>query len=193
MDDKPSLGTPLPLPADTAVSTWTSPDSAEVHRFEAQPSRDEPPSDATPEICEDWNCPQCREVVPGSFAVCWNCGSDRQGKRDSELVNEACDPVAIDVSKFKPVEQLRSKPAVKRHCAACGSSKIIPNAKILDDGQYHTRGELCVVVLGDPDALIFKDRHYGTLTATICSECGHVQLHVANAGELYEHYLRSKQ
>ena len=24
---------------------------------------------------EDQTCPQCREISPGAFAVCWNCGA----------------------------------------------------------------------------------------------------------------------
>ena len=30
-----------------------------------------PESSSQPE----WPCPQCKEAVPGHFAVCWNCGA----------------------------------------------------------------------------------------------------------------------
>jgi hypothetical protein len=50
-----------------------------------------------------------------------------------------------------------------------------------------------VVIYGNPQALLFKDRLYGALSANICGECGHVQLRVANAAKLYEHYLESQE
>lgn len=30
--------------------------------------------DAATDVQPDWTCPQCKESVPGHFAVCWNCG-----------------------------------------------------------------------------------------------------------------------
>jgi ribosomal protein S27AE len=75
-------------------------------------------------------------------------------------------------------------------CSKCGSTEMIPNADILDQGQGSDRS-LQVVVYGNPDALILKDRLYGVLMADICGDCGHADLKVANPEELYEHYLRS--
>ena len=72
-----------------------------------------------------------------------------------------------------------------------GSSKIIPNATIFDQGQG-SDGLLKVIVDGNPDALIFKDRLYSRLAADICGDCGHVELKVDYPGRLYEQYLRSK-
>jgi hypothetical protein len=77
-------------------------------------------------------------------------------------------------------------------CAACGSSKIIPDVPVLDRGKSAGRS-LEVVVYGDPDALLFKDGHYRQLTADICGECGHAALRVHNPQLLYEHYLASRR
>jgi predicted RNA-binding Zn-ribbon protein involved in translation (DUF1610 family) len=77
-------------------------------------------------------------------------------------------------------------------CPKCGSSKIIPSAKILVQRTY-SNGWLRVVVDGDPNALIFKDCLYDRLTASICGDCGHVELTVSHLSELYEHYRRSKE
>ncbi len=76
-------------------------------------------------------------------------------------------------------------------CPRCGSSKLIPDVRVVDQGQA-SDGHLKVVVYGDPGALIMKDRLYGKLKADICGECGHVDLRVTNPSELYEHYLESQ-
>jgi hypothetical protein len=75
-------------------------------------------------------------------------------------------------------------------CPRCGSTKIIPRVRIVDQGQY-SNGALQVVIVGNPEALIFKDRRYGNLTADICAACGHVELRVENPRELYEHYRQA--
>ena len=67
---------------------------------------------------------------------------------------------------------------------------MMHGVNIRDQGQG-SDGSLKVVITGNPAALMFKDRLYGTLRASICGECGHVDLRVANAAELYRHYLKS--
>jgi hypothetical protein len=133
------------------------------------------------ELDPDWICPQCGESVPDTFAMCWSCNCQRPIDADLVTTPEA-EPLSNPVA-----ESVRP-----RHCSACGSTKIIPNATIVDQGQ-HSSGSLCVVVAGEPDALIFKDRLFGTLTADICGECGHASIRVHNPDELYIHYLRSRQ
>jgi predicted nucleic-acid-binding Zn-ribbon protein len=71
-------------------------------------------------------------------------------------------------------------------CPNCGCRKIIMNAKILDRGENDLHRELCVVVEGDPQAFIFKDRSYGVMTACICADCGFTEIYTGNARELYE-------
>jgi hypothetical protein len=79
----------------------------------------------------------------------------------------------------------------ERLCPRCGSSKIIPKARILDRGDF-SDGHLNVLIEAHPDALIFRNRLHGRLTADICGDCGHADLKVENPNELYEHYLQSK-
>lgn len=55
----------------------------------------------------------------------------------------------------------------------------------------YSDGELKVVVYGNPEALFFKDRLFGEIRADICGSCGHIQFHVANPSELYDHYRDS--
>jgi hypothetical protein len=128
--------------------------------------------------------------VPGEFELCWNCGSDLSvlaelgGNKDvraSDITNASESPAANPASIGRAT-----------HCAACGSTKIVPNLLVNDQGQYSS-GQLQVVFYTNPDAIFFKGGVYGELTANICGDCGHVQLHVANPSELYEYYLKSKQ
>lgn len=49
-----------------------------------------------------------------------------------------------------------------------------------------------VEVQGNPDALLFKQAHRETLRATVCGECGNVDLSVENPGALWEVYIQQK-
>ena len=31
----------------------------------------------SPSLAADWGCPKCREEVPGTFELCWQCGTSR--------------------------------------------------------------------------------------------------------------------
>jgi len=79
---------------------------------------------------------------------------------------------------------------MKPKCEVCGSAKIIPEVRIIDQGQYSDR-KLHVVICGDAEALIFKDRLYGELKAHICGECGHTELRAVNPKDLYNKYQES--
>lgn len=79
---------------------------------------------------------------------------------------------------------------MKTTCELCGSENIIPEVRILDQGEY-SNGKLQVVVCGNPDAFIFKDRMMGELKAHVCGECGHTELKVMNPKELYRKYRES--
>ena len=76
-------------------------------------------------------------------------------------------------------------------CSSCSSSRLIPNVRIIDRLLGDTQ-DLSVEVYENPDALIFKAKHTGRLLATICADCGHAELAVTNAADLYETYLKSR-
>jgi hypothetical protein len=148
-------------------------------------------------LCDDpaphgaWTCPQCRQPVPGNFEVCWNCGTGRDGAADSDFGKEA--PIVAE-AVFEEEEKAQQPPAAsppERECPRCGSTKLMFDVRILDQGQY-SDGSLKVAVDGDPYALIFKDRLCSRLVADVCGECGHVELKVNEPRDLYEHYLQSK-
>lgn len=137
-----------------------------------------------------WKCSGCGQLVPGDFAVCWNCGDDEQGRPDPSFSVEPKDDWTELERKLVPeTEEARIN---ESQCPKCGSKKIIPGTRVCDQGES-SNGNLQAVVYGDPDAFIFKDRLYGKLTADICGDCGHVELKVENSGELYDHYMWSKQ
>ena len=75
-------------------------------------------------------------------------------------------------------------------CAACGSSRVIPEVRIYDQGEGSNR-RLQLAVDGNPLALVFKDRLWGPLTANVCGDCGYVQVHAQNYRELYDRYEQS--
>ncbi len=43
-----------------------------------------------------WNCPNCGETLDEAFALCWNCGTDREGRIDPEFEPVADDPQVPD-------------------------------------------------------------------------------------------------
>jgi hypothetical protein len=62
---------------------------------------------------------------------------------------------------------------------------------VADRTDTNVRRDLQVAIDGDPQALFFKERVFGSLRADICAECGHVELFVSNPDELYRTYRRS--
>ena len=153
------------------------------------PCEKEDAAEAAPIRREAWKCPQCGESVPAGFEVCWNCGTGQDGSPDPEFNQEPGgdedDSEIWQPPKLEPIAE-----QAERSCPRCGSSKIIPDAKIIDQS-HCPEGRLCIAVDGDPNAMIFKDRRYDPLNVDICGNCGHVELTTANPNDLYEHYLES--
>jgi hypothetical protein len=77
------------------------------------------------------------------------------------------------------------------NCAKCQSSKVIPNARVIDRADYNQNTDLTVHVYENPEAMIFKGTHAGKLSARICGDCGYVETYIENPQELYAAYLRS--
>jgi hypothetical protein len=76
-------------------------------------------------------------------------------------------------------------------CPRCGSDKVVPDVA-LDYRVAATRMPLGLRVHGKPDAWIAKDTAEGQLSADVCGACGHVELRVGNAAQLYEKYQQSR-
>ena len=79
-------------------------------------------------------------------------------------------------------------------CPKCKSEKVVPAARVMDRGHYSAdAGNLTLVIYENPDALIFRGSHEGTLWARVCGECGYTELFLENPGELYEKYQRARE
>ncbi len=77
-------------------------------------------------------------------------------------------------------------------CASCGSEKIIPNLTIVDHGWNDRKHDLRIEMHRDPTAFIFKETQRGILKASVCGDCGNVELSVDGHGKLWEAYQVSK-
>lgn len=197
--------TELPAPAETSDTPDNRTELLSVSSQPKQPTKARRPP---------WSCPHCGETVPRTFEVCWNCGTSREGVDDPDFRKETPEdgmatgdnlPDAPQESQppreAEPEEDLAAGDNLPEgtssarlpsyQCPKCGSSKGIPNVRVVDQGES-SNGDLRVLVCGAPEALIFKDRLYGKLTANICGDCGHVDLQVENPGELYKKYQQSR-
>jgi hypothetical protein len=71
-------------------------------------------------------------------------------------------------------------------CVKCQSDKIIPDLAVVDRSGHMI--QLGVDVFEKPDALAFKGTHSDDFRARVCGACGHVELYLRNAAELYNVY-----
>lgn len=149
-----------------------------------------------------WKCPQCGEMVPGTFDVCWKCLATKDGEKaeesepvffpedpDASKPDEEPEPTELYVEPLAVEEDEEATPP-QSACPQCGSAKMMFGVTVRDQG-HGSCGTLQVVICGDPRALIFK--LYEKLRANICGDCGHVELRVANPKELYRHYRKSSK
>jgi hypothetical protein len=130
-----------------------------------------------------WKCQKCQESHDDSFEACWNCGTSRDGTEDP-----AFEPADV-VDAARAVGRIGDERLV---CPKCGSPDVIPDVRILDRNESW-KNELQVEVYSNPNALLFKGAHGGTLRASICGRCGYAELYVTNPQELLEAYQRSKE
>ena len=70
-------------------------------------------------------------------------------------------------------------------CAKCSSNKIIPNAIVIDRGDYNAESNLSVAIDGDPNALFFKERSRFPVKAKVCGDCGFTEFYVENPASIY--------
>lgn len=77
-------------------------------------------------------------------------------------------------------------------CSRCGSEKIMTNLRIRDRYEAGVGQDLEVEVQRNPNALIFKEAQREALRATVCGECGNVDLSVNNPQALWQAYTERK-
>lgn len=72
-------------------------------------------------------------------------------------------------------------------CAKCGSEKIIPEVRIVDYGHANIKINLTVELI-KKKGFIYNDVEKGEISASICGQCGNVELNVSNYEKLWEVY-----
>ena len=78
-------------------------------------------------------------------------------------------------------------------CSKCGSSKVVPRARVIDRGDYSVDvGNVRLGVARKPRALLFKGQERADIYARLCGACGYAELFVEDAGSIYEAYLESQ-
>ena len=76
-------------------------------------------------------------------------------------------------------------------CSACGSKRLIPDVKVFERRYANAKGALAIEIHRKPGALLFKDTVKEPLLATICGDCGHVDLRVKDPGKLYDAWRKN--
>ena len=76
-------------------------------------------------------------------------------------------------------------------CPKCGSNRVVPNARLGDQGQ-HSDGKAHMIVSANPSALLFKGGQESEVFGKVCCDCGHVELRCrGNLDNLWTAYLRA--
>jgi predicted nucleic-acid-binding Zn-ribbon protein len=78
-------------------------------------------------------------------------------------------------------------------CPKCGSSEIVPRARIIDRGDYNAAGQLQVGIEKKPEAWVFKQLVQSELYATICASCGFTEIYASNPRAIYDAYQAARQ
>jgi predicted nucleic-acid-binding Zn-ribbon protein len=75
-------------------------------------------------------------------------------------------------------------------CPKCGSKDVIPNVRLTGGGDA---GLVQATVYEKPASVLFKGARNSKLTATVCGQCGHIELFVTNPDKLFAAYRRSEE
>ena len=81
---------------------------------------------------------------------------------------------------------------MSQKCEKCGSDKIVPQAKVIDRGDYSAEYELTLAVDENPEAFMFKQRIYSGVTAKVCGNCGFIEFYADNPQSLYSAYQKQE-
>lgn len=80
-----------------------------------------------------------------------------------------------------------------RTCPKCGSTEIMPEVRIFARRPGNLKHDLQVQVFERPDALIFKEAHFGVLKARVCGRCGSVELYASNPQGLWAAHQKGQK
>ena len=75
------------------------------------------------------------------------------------------------------------------NCSKCGSSKVVPRARVIDRAHYGADGgNVRVAAARKPQAFVFKGLEAADMHARVCGDCGAVELFIDDAAEVYAAY-----
>ncbi|MEH2138373.1 hypothetical protein [Nostoc sp.] len=148
-----------------------------------------------------WSCCKCHEENEETFSFCWSCGTSKDGIENKSF--QRIDEIAPSSIKGQPVlltstgiinadDSSSTYPNQQTVCLKCGSSDIVPNVHIFTHTQVVNQ-DLQVEIYDNPKALIFKGSHTGTLTASICGQCGYTEMYVSNLQYLLNNYRKNQK
>jgi predicted nucleic-acid-binding Zn-ribbon protein len=78
-------------------------------------------------------------------------------------------------------------------CAKCGSTRIIPRARVTELAPDSHEVSVRVAVTERPEALVFKGERRVDTYAKVCGECGYAELYVDDPLALYDSYMKSRE
>src|SRR5688500_12323448 len=113
-----------------------------------------------------WKCQKCQETHDDAFEFCWNCGTAKDGTEAPEF--QRTDDGETPAGRMGDGRLV---------CANCGSHNVIPDVRILDRNESWMN-DLQVEVYENPNALLFRGAHGGSLRASICGRWGYAELYV---------------
>lgn len=80
-----------------------------------------------------------------------------------------------------------------RKCPQCGSAEVIPSARVMAQGDMAVRHDVEIRTEADPAAVLFSEPAYARLAASVCCECGHVELFVPDTVRLRMAWEKAKE
>lgn len=79
-------------------------------------------------------------------------------------------------------------------CAKCGSTKVVPRARVIDRGDGSMDiGNVRLGVARKPEAWLFKGEEREDVYARLCGACGFAELYVEDPDLVYQAYLDSQR
>ena len=80
-------------------------------------------------------------------------------------------------------------PEITPRCLKCGSDAMVPGARMIDRGDGNTRQVAQVGVATKPDAIVFKGEVRSEVSASVCGDCGFVELYADDPHALWDAHI----
>ena len=122
-----------------------------------------------------WKCKTCGERIEDQFDTCWRCAGQ-------------CDGVTDPDASLPEIEELIES---SEACVKCGSSRVVPNARLGDQGES-SDGKARMLVSANPTAILFKGTARSEIVGKVCCDCGHLELRcVGNLDSLWAAHIQA--